>query len=94
MSVVGDRLYSMGAEGDKDCVYAIDLKTQKKLWSVEVGTLYRDAYGDGPRGTPTIDGNFLYAIGGAWRLGLCGDDQREEGLVAGDENEPGRGRAC
>ena len=64
ISVMGDRLYSMGAVGNKDCVYAIDLKTKKKLWSVKVGILRKDPDGDGPCSTPTIDGNFLYAIGG------------------------------
>ena len=63
MSIVGDRLYSMGAEGNKEYVYAIDLKTQKKLWSVEVGARFVDNWGDGPCSTPAIDGNFLYAIG-------------------------------
>jgi outer membrane protein assembly factor BamB len=64
MSVVGDRLYSMGAHGDKEYVYAIDLKTRKKLWSTEIGDLHVDGYGPGPRSSPVVDGNFLYAIGG------------------------------
>jgi outer membrane protein assembly factor BamB len=65
MSVVRDRLYSMGGkEGGKDSVYAIDLNTRKKLWSVEVGDHFVDSFGSGPRSTPTIDGNFLYAISG------------------------------
>ena len=29
----------MGANGNKEYVYAIDLKTRKKLWTVEVGAL-------------------------------------------------------
>jgi PQQ-like domain len=77
MAVVGDRLYSMGSDwdgkidaqgyavGGKDYVYAIDLKTQKKLWSTEVGAVFADSVsGSGPRSTPMVDGNFLYAIGG------------------------------
>src|ERR1700691_3038095 len=53
MSVVGDRLYSMGADYDeapqtsKEYVYAVDLNTHKKLWSVEVGPGFVDGGGDG-----------------------------------------------
>jgi outer membrane protein assembly factor BamB len=68
MAVVGNRLYSMGGNEDdkKEYVYALDLKTQKKLWSVEVGEFFGHAKSNwpGPRGTPTVDGNFLYVVGG------------------------------
>jgi outer membrane protein assembly factor BamB len=65
MAIVGDRLYSIGSQGKKEYVYAIDLKTQKKLWSVEVGPLHIDnGCGEGPRSTPAVDGDFVCAIGG------------------------------
>jgi outer membrane protein assembly factor BamB len=65
MAIVGDRLYSMGSQGKKEYVYAVDVKTAKKLWSVEVGPLHIDnGCGEGPRSTPTVDGDFLCAIGG------------------------------
>src|SRR5205823_8396441 len=38
-AVAGDRLYTMGAENNKEYLYALDLPTQKKLWSAEVGPL-------------------------------------------------------
>jgi outer membrane protein assembly factor BamB len=69
-SVVGDRLYSQGGDGDKEFVFAVDLKNHKKLWSTEVGAFYENSYGDGPRGTPTVDGNLIYALGGQGSL-LC-----------------------
>ncbi|HVE41617.1 MAG TPA: PQQ-binding-like beta-propeller repeat protein [Planctomycetota bacterium] len=39
------------------------IMTADELRSVYGG--YRNGYGDGPRGTPTLDGDFLYAEGGA-----------------------------
>jgi outer membrane protein assembly factor BamB len=76
MSIVGDRLYSMGGKVvstkwdgvGTEYVYAVDLKTQKKLWSTVVGDMFFNSYGSGPRSTPTIDGKFLYAIGGHGNL--------------------------
>jgi outer membrane protein assembly factor BamB len=69
-AVVGDRLYCMGAEGKTESLYALDLKTQKKVWSAEVGPLFKEGHGDGPRGTPTVDGDLVFGIGGQGTL-LC-----------------------
>ena len=73
MSVVGDRLYSTGTKDDKEYVYAIDLKTQKKLWSAEIGPHEAGEYHAGLGGTystPTIDGKFLYVLGAHGNL-IC-----------------------
>jgi outer membrane protein assembly factor BamB len=69
-AIVGDRLYTQGGSGDKEFVLAIDVKTQEKKWSAEVGEFYKNSYGDGPRGTPTVDGGRIYTIGGQGNL-LC-----------------------
>jgi outer membrane protein assembly factor BamB len=69
-AIVGDRLYSMGADDKAEYLFAIDLKTQKKLWSTELGKLYQEGHGDGPRGTPTVDGPFVYGIGSLGTL-IC-----------------------
>src|SRR5258708_39210955 len=51
-------------------LYALDTKGQKKAWSTEVGRLFVNGWGDGPRGTPTVDGELTYAIGGQGNL-IC-----------------------
>jgi outer membrane protein assembly factor BamB len=63
-AVVGDRLYTMGADEKSEFIYAIDLKTQKKAWSTEFGTVFKEGHGNGPRGTPTVDGDLVFAVGG------------------------------
>jgi outer membrane protein assembly factor BamB len=67
-SVVGDRLYTMGAvddkNGDKEFVLAIDTTTGKEVWREQIGTFFKNNWGGGPRGTPTVDGNLVYALGG------------------------------
>ncbi|HEV3203174.1 MAG TPA: PQQ-binding-like beta-propeller repeat protein [Gemmataceae bacterium] len=67
-AIVGNRLFTMGAKEDKEYVCALDVETGKKTWSTEVGNLLTDGRGDGPRGTPTVDGDVLYTIGGQGNL--------------------------
>ncbi len=64
-AVVGDRLYAMGGDDQSEFVYALDIRNSppQKLWSAKVGPLFKEERGSGPRGTPTVDGELLYAIG-------------------------------
>ena len=39
-------------------------RTERLLWVQTHGTRFSNDKGDGPRSTPTVDGNFLYALGG------------------------------
>lgn len=68
MSLAKGRLYTMGLRGDREFVIAFDTKTGKELWATAHGAKFGNDRGDGPRGTPTVDGNRLYALGGAGDL--------------------------
>jgi outer membrane protein assembly factor BamB len=59
------RLYTQGARGGTEYVMAFDAATGKKVWETANGPRYRNAQGDGPRSTPTVDGDRLYALGAA-----------------------------
>lgn len=63
-SVVGGTLYTMGARDAVEYVIAIDVATGKEKWSAEAGALLTNGWGDGPRSTPTVDGDKVYAMGG------------------------------
>jgi len=67
-AVVGNRLYTMGTEGNSDVVLALDTKSSKKVWSSKVSGLFRQNKGNGPRGTPTVEGDALYALDGQGEL--------------------------
>ncbi len=69
-AIVGDRLYTMGADEETEYLFAIDLGTQKKLWSTKIGPRFINGWGDGPRGTPTVDGDLVFALGGQGNL-IC-----------------------
>ncbi|HEV7891951.1 MAG TPA: PQQ-binding-like beta-propeller repeat protein [Pyrinomonadaceae bacterium] len=64
MSVSKGKLYTMGLRGDREFVVALDFKTGKEVWATPHGTAFRNDRGDGPRGTPTVDGDRVYALGG------------------------------
>ncbi|HEX8139639.1 MAG TPA: PQQ-binding-like beta-propeller repeat protein [Pyrinomonadaceae bacterium] len=64
LAISAGRLYTMGLRGDREYVIAFDISTGKEVWATAHGTAYRDSRGDGPRGTPTVEGERLYALGG------------------------------
>jgi len=59
VAIAGSKLLTMGDRNDVQQVICIDLASQKELWATKIGPMHKD----GPRCTPTIDGNFCYAIG-------------------------------
>ena len=61
-SVSGGLLFTQGQHGDQEFVIAIDTKTGKKVWETPTGKPYHEQRGNGPRGTPTLDGSVLYAL--------------------------------
>src|SRR6185503_8033631 len=63
-SVANGRLYTMGLRGEREFIIAFDAATGKEAWATPNGSAFRNDRGDGPRGTPTIDGDRLYALGG------------------------------
>ncbi|HUP24539.1 MAG TPA: PQQ-binding-like beta-propeller repeat protein [Thermoanaerobaculia bacterium] len=67
-SAAGDRLVTMGATNDEERVMALDARTGLVLWRTPNGPVFRNDRGDGPRGTPTIDGDRVFALGGNGRL--------------------------
>lgn len=67
-AVANGRVYTLGARGGTEYVLAFDEKTGKKLWEVAHGNRFSNDRGDGPRGTPTVDGAQLYAFGASGDL--------------------------
>lgn len=63
-SIANGKLYTMGLRGDREFVIAFDVATGKEVWATAHGSAFRNDRGDGPRGTPTIDGDRIYALGG------------------------------
>jgi outer membrane protein assembly factor BamB len=66
-AVVGDRLYILGDRDKTEYVLALDVKSGKEVWAAEVGPYLSNGstekYGIGPRSTPTVAGDAIYALG-------------------------------
>jgi outer membrane protein assembly factor BamB len=67
-AAAGGRLFTLGARGEREFVVAYDAATGKRLWETPHGRRFTNDRGDGPRSTPTIDGNRLYAFGASGDL--------------------------
>jgi outer membrane protein assembly factor BamB len=61
VSISGGRIFTMGDRRDGQYVLGLNETNGQQLWATRVGNRHDDEYG-GPRGTPTIDGDLLYAI--------------------------------
>jgi outer membrane protein assembly factor BamB len=64
----GGRIYTLGGRAGREFVAAFDLNSGKRVWEAPIGALFSNDRGDGPRSTPTIDGERLYALGGSGDL--------------------------
>lgn len=67
-SIVGNQLFTTGLRGEQEFLIALDVAKGTELWSAPVGAKYANRWGDGPRGTPSVDGGLVYAIGGQGTL--------------------------
>lgn len=61
VSVVGDRVYTMGDLGDAQYALALRRGQGEILWKTKVGPAWEDRY-LGPRSTPTVAGEHVYLL--------------------------------
>lgn len=73
-AIVDGVLYIMGTDkgGTEELLFALDADTGAKLWSAPIGKVLKNGWGDGPRGTASVDDGLVYALGGQGVL-LCVD---------------------
>lgn len=77
VSVGGGRILTMGGRGDDECVICLDDTSLAERWVTRIGRTRPDGMGAGPRGTPTIDDDRVYALGANGDLAcLAIDDGR------------------
>jgi outer membrane protein assembly factor BamB len=53
----------MGTRDGSECLLALNADTGKDLWHATIGRIHKEGHGNGPRGTPTVDGDQVYALG-------------------------------
>ncbi len=62
VAVVDGRIYTMGDRDGAQHLLAVDASDGSLVWKARVGPVWNDEYG-GSRGTPTVDGGSVYALG-------------------------------
>jgi outer membrane protein assembly factor BamB len=62
LAVKGDRIYVQGTKNNQSVVYSLDRATGKPVWNASLGRALDQDRGGGPRGTPTVEGELIYAL--------------------------------
>lgn len=60
VAVADARAITLVQRGGKEIVVALDAVKGKELWTTPLAPEFKNSYGNGPRSTPTIDGNFVF----------------------------------
>ena len=67
-AIAGGRLFTLGAREGNEYLVAYDVASGKRLWEAANGRRFENDRGSGPRGTPTVDGDRVYAFGASGDL--------------------------
>lgn len=62
LAISGSRIFTMGDRGEDQYLLAFNRADGKELWAAKVGLAWQDSM-PGPRGTPTVDADRVYALG-------------------------------
>lgn len=72
IAVAGGRAITLVQRGGKEVVLALDAVKGTELWQTPIATAYKNMYGNGPRSTPTIEGDVVYVTGVTGALACLG----------------------
>ncbi|MEO5957838.1 MAG: PQQ-binding-like beta-propeller repeat protein, partial [Opitutaceae bacterium] len=67
-AIVNGKLFTLGTRGRNEILLALDANTGAELWTASLGPILDNNWGDGPRGTPAVDGDRVYALSGPGNL--------------------------
>ena len=72
VSLVGNRIFTLGDKAEETFVIALNRADGKQVWATKLGKGGSVGWGnfEGPRSTPTVDGNLVFAIG-QWGEVIC-----------------------
>ncbi|HSR51299.1 MAG TPA: PQQ-binding-like beta-propeller repeat protein [Acidobacteriota bacterium] len=62
MAVADGRVFTLYADARSEYAAAFDVGDGSRLWRVRLGPRYENQWGDGPRATPTVDGDRVYVV--------------------------------
>src|SRR5256885_7994533 len=69
-AIVNGKLFTMGTRDGAEVLIALNVDTGEELWTASIGPMIKFDRGGGPRGTPAVDGERIYGLGGQGKL-IC-----------------------
>lgn len=63
-AIAAGKYFTVGTRDGSEILLVLDANTGKELWTAKLGSILDNGWGDGPRGTPTVDGPRVYALTG------------------------------
>jgi outer membrane protein assembly factor BamB len=63
-AIVGGKFFTLGTRGNSSILLCLDADTGEEQWATEIGGILGNGWGDGPRGTPAVDGNMVFGLTG------------------------------
>lgn len=71
-AIANGKIFILGSVDGVTFLMALDENDQgKQLWAAEIGEDFDNGWGDGPRSTPTVDGDRVYAMAAGGTLICC-----------------------
>jgi outer membrane protein assembly factor BamB len=67
-AIADGKLFTLGTRARNEILLALDANTGAELWTASLGGILNNNWGDGPRGTPAVDGDRVYALSGPGNL--------------------------
>jgi outer membrane protein assembly factor BamB len=62
LAIKGDRIFVQGTSGSSSVVFCLNRADGKTVWSAALGSKVNEGRGNGPRSTPTVDNDRVYAL--------------------------------
>jgi outer membrane protein assembly factor BamB len=62
LAIKGDRIFVQGTSGSSSVVFCLNRGDGKTVWSAALGSKVNEGRGNGPRSTPTVDNDRVYAL--------------------------------
>lgn len=62
LAIQGDRIFVQGTNRNASVVFSLNRADGKMVWSAALGPKVDEGRGNGPRSTPTIDGDRIYVL--------------------------------
>ena len=62
IAISGGRLYTLSGEEPDEFVLCLDAASGEDLWRFRSDSNFKESHGNGPRSTPTIEGDRVYAV--------------------------------